>query len=157
MGASEDPQLLAVSCVGFGHLVEDSLLVLPQHQPSTLVHMSAMGLSVEGLMLQPLCAPCFLPKTFVRGTASRICDFSFQVIVSRGGRFLEAPVSGNQQLSNDGMLVILAAGDRGLYEDCSSCFQAMGKTSFFLGNTPAHPSGHCRPGGWVGHIPSRPP
>uniref|UniRef100_A0A8C9IFB1 Cytokine-like nuclear factor N-PAC n=1 Tax=Piliocolobus tephrosceles TaxID=591936 RepID=A0A8C9IFB1_9PRIM len=56
-----------------------------------------------------------------------------QVIVSRGGRFLEAPVSGNQQLSNDGMLVILAAGDRGLYEDCSSCFQAMGKTSFFLG------------------------
>lgn len=58
---------------------------------------------------------------------------SLQVIVSRGGRFLEAPVSGNQQLSNDGMLVILAAGDRGLYEDCSSCFQAMGKTSFFLG------------------------
>ncbi|XP_032253565.1 putative oxidoreductase GLYR1 isoform X4 [Phoca vitulina] len=56
-----------------------------------------------------------------------------QVAASRGGRFLEAPVSGNQQLSNDGMLVILAAGDRGLYEDCSSCFQAMGKTSFFLG------------------------
>ncbi|XP_040212335.1 putative oxidoreductase GLYR1 isoform X3 [Rana temporaria] len=56
-----------------------------------------------------------------------------QVIVSRGGRFLEAPVSGNQQLSNDGMLMILAAGDQGVYEDCSSCFQAMGKTSFFLG------------------------
>ncbi|KAE8578729.1 hypothetical protein XENTR_v10023748 [Xenopus tropicalis] len=56
-----------------------------------------------------------------------------QVIVSRGGRFLEAPVSGNQQLSNDGMLVILAAGDQGVYEDCSSCFLAMGKTSFFLG------------------------
>ncbi|KAM9304760.1 cytokine-like nuclear factor N-PAC [Gastrophryne carolinensis] len=56
-----------------------------------------------------------------------------QVIVSRGGRFLEAPVSGNQQLANDGMLMILAAGDQGVYEDCSSCFQAMGKTSFFLG------------------------
>ncbi|KAG5831784.1 hypothetical protein ANANG_G00282860 [Anguilla anguilla] len=56
-----------------------------------------------------------------------------QVITSRGGRFLEAPVSGSQQLSNDGMLVILAAGDRSVYEDCSSCFQAMGKTSFFLG------------------------
>ncbi|XP_066546074.1 cytokine-like nuclear factor N-PAC isoform X1 [Amia ocellicauda] len=56
-----------------------------------------------------------------------------QVITSRGGRFLEAPVSGSQQLSNDGMLVILSAGDRTLYEDCSSCFQAMGKTSFFLG------------------------
>ncbi|XP_053773463.1 cytokine-like nuclear factor N-PAC isoform X2 [Desmodus rotundus] len=55
-----------------------------------------------------------------------------QVIVSKGGRFLEAPVLRTQQLSNDGMLVILAAGDKGLYEDCSSCFQAMGKT-FFLG------------------------
>ncbi|OWK11430.1 hypothetical protein Celaphus_00006884, partial [Cervus elaphus hippelaphus] len=97
----------------------DTVTELAQRQPSTLVHGSALGLSVEGLVLQPLCAPCFLPKTLV--------------IVSRGGRFLEAPVSGNQQLSNDGMLVILAAGDRGLYEDCSSCFQAMGKTSFFLG------------------------
>lgn len=59
--------------------------------------------------------------------------FTCQVITSRGGRFLEAPVAGSQQLSNDGMLVILAAGDRSVYEDCSSCFQAMGKTSFFLG------------------------
>ncbi|XP_061089032.1 cytokine-like nuclear factor N-PAC isoform X2 [Conger conger] len=56
-----------------------------------------------------------------------------QGITSRGGRFLEAPLSGSQQLSNDGMLVILAAGDRTVYEDCSSCFQAIGKTSFFLG------------------------
>ncbi|XP_076852624.1 cytokine-like nuclear factor N-PAC isoform X4 [Brachyhypopomus gauderio] len=56
-----------------------------------------------------------------------------QVITSRGGRFLEAPVSGSQQLSNEGMLVIVAAGDRSVYEDCSSCFQAMGKSSFFLG------------------------
>ncbi|KAM4023948.1 cytokine-like nuclear factor N-PAC [Anomaloglossus baeobatrachus] len=56
-----------------------------------------------------------------------------QIIVSRGGRFLEAPVAGNQQLSNDGMLMILAAGDQSVFEDCSSCFQAMGRTSFFLG------------------------
>uniref|UniRef100_A0A8C5AVN9 Oxidoreductase GLYR1 n=1 Tax=Gadus morhua TaxID=8049 RepID=A0A8C5AVN9_GADMO len=56
-----------------------------------------------------------------------------QSITTRGGRFLEAPVAGSQQLSNDGMLVILAAGDRSVYEDCSSCFQAMGKSSFFLG------------------------
>lgn len=65
--------------------------------------------------------------------SSRGSLFDCQVITSRGGRFLEAPVAGSQQLSNDGMLVILAAGDRTVYEDCSSCFQAMGKTSFFLG------------------------
>ncbi|KAG7279432.1 hypothetical protein CRUP_038205 [Coryphaenoides rupestris] len=57
-----------------------------------------------------------------------------QLITTRGGRFLESPVAGSQQLSNDGMLVILAAGDLSVYEDCSSCFQAMGKTSFFLGD-----------------------
>ncbi|XP_078096927.1 cytokine-like nuclear factor N-PAC isoform X3 [Mustelus asterias] len=56
-----------------------------------------------------------------------------QVITSRGGRFLEAPVSGNRQLSENGMLVILAAGDEALFDDCSSCFQAMGKKSFYLG------------------------
>ncbi|XP_050962086.1 cytokine-like nuclear factor N-PAC isoform X4 [Labeo rohita] len=61
-----------------------------------------------------------------------------QVITSRGGRFLEAPVSGSQQLSNDGMLVIVAAGDRSVYEDCSSCFQAMGKTSFFIAGEPGN-------------------
>ena len=97
---------------------------------------------MEGQVLPPEDTPCSLPKTPGTSKASRSCDFPFQVIVSRGGRFLEAPVSGNQQLSNDGMLVILAAGDRGLYEDCSSCFQAMGKTSFFLGNISAHLSGH---------------
>lgn len=88
-------------------------------------------LSWEGRLARP-------PVSLVDATCP-LCSkwsssFCFQVIVSRGGRFLEAPVSGNQQLSNDGMLVILAAGDRGLYEDCSSCFQAMGKTSFFLGS-----------------------
>lgn len=36
------------------------------------------------------------------------------------------------------MLVIVAAGDRSVYEDCSSCFQAMGKTSFFIGTTTFH-------------------
>ncbi|XP_067859427.1 cytokine-like nuclear factor N-PAC isoform X2 [Heptranchias perlo] len=56
-----------------------------------------------------------------------------QVITSRGGRFLEAPVSGNRQLSENGRLVILAAGDKALFDDCSSCFQAMGKKSFYLG------------------------
>ncbi|XP_069761750.1 cytokine-like nuclear factor N-PAC isoform X2 [Narcine bancroftii] len=56
-----------------------------------------------------------------------------QVITSRGGRFLEAPVSGNRQLSENGMLVILAAGDKALFDDCGSCFQAMGKKSFYLG------------------------
>lgn len=51
----------------------------------------------------------------------------------RGGRFLEAPIIGNKDMSHAGQLLILAAGDQSLYEDCFSCFEAMGRKAFFLG------------------------
>ena len=35
-----------------------------------------------------------------------------QAIISRGGKFLEAPVSGSKKPAEDGQLVILAAGDK---------------------------------------------
>ena len=37
----------------------------------------------------------------------------------RGGRFLEAPVSGTKKPAEDGTLIILAAGDRSLYEEAA--------------------------------------
>lgn len=58
---------------------------------------------------------------------------SIQAITMRGGRFLEAPVSGNKKSAESGMLVILAAGDRTLYMDVYSCFEALGKKTIFLG------------------------
>lgn len=56
-----------------------------------------------------------------------------QAINSRGGRYLEAQVQGSKKQTEEGTLVILAAGDRSLFDDCQSCFQAMGKNSFYLG------------------------
>lgn len=56
-----------------------------------------------------------------------------EAITARGGRFLEAPVIGNKHLAKTGQLVILAAGDQTLYEDCDSCFRAMGRHIFHLG------------------------
>jgi 3-hydroxyisobutyrate dehydrogenase-like beta-hydroxyacid dehydrogenase len=38
-----------------------------------------------------------------------------QAIVEKGGRFLEAPVSGSKKPAEDGTLIILAAGDEVLY------------------------------------------
>ena len=58
---------------------------------------------------------------------------SFQAVTARGGRFLEAPVIGSKQPSSNGSLIILAAGDKTLYDDCYSCFEAMGKKTFYLG------------------------
>ena len=56
-----------------------------------------------------------------------------QAVTARGGRFLEAPVIGSRQPSENGTLLILAAGDRTLYDDCYSCFEAMGRKTFYLG------------------------
>nr|CAD7459508.1 unnamed protein product [Timema tahoe] len=57
-----------------------------------------------------------------------------EAIVSRGGRYLEAQIQGSKLQAELGTLVILAAGDHALYNDCQSCFTAMGKSSFFIGD-----------------------
>ncbi|XP_046394181.1 putative oxidoreductase GLYR1 homolog [Ischnura elegans] len=56
-----------------------------------------------------------------------------EAIQGKGGRYLEAQVQGSKTEAEEGNLVILAAGDRTLFDDCQSCFEAMGKSSFFLG------------------------
>ncbi|XP_032826149.2 cytokine-like nuclear factor N-PAC isoform X18 [Petromyzon marinus] len=56
-----------------------------------------------------------------------------EAVTLRGGRYLEAPVSGNKRLSEDGGLLVLAAGDRALYDECNSCFQAICRRAFYLG------------------------
>ncbi|RNC64962.1 MAG: NAD(P)-dependent oxidoreductase, partial [Desulfuromonadales bacterium] len=55
-------------------------------------------------------------------------------VVTRGGRFLEAPVSGSKKPAEDGTLIILAAGDRTLYDEAMPGFEAMGKKTVFLGD-----------------------
>lgn len=52
---------------------------------------------------------------------------------SRGGRFLEAPVSGSKKPAEEGSLVILTAGDRDLYERSLPALERMGKKVLFLG------------------------
>ncbi|XP_059626327.1 glyoxylate/succinic semialdehyde reductase 1-like [Cornus florida] len=57
-----------------------------------------------------------------------------EAITSKGGSFLEAPVSGSKKPAEDGQLVILAAGVKALYEEALPAFDVMGKKSFFLGH-----------------------
>ncbi|KAJ9169883.1 hypothetical protein P3X46_018031 [Hevea brasiliensis] len=56
-----------------------------------------------------------------------------KAITAKGGFFLEAPVSGSKQPAEAGQLVILAAGDKALYDLAIPAFDVMGKKSFFLG------------------------
>lgn len=56
-----------------------------------------------------------------------------EAISLKGGRYLEAQIQGSKTQAQDGTLVVLVAGDRSLFDDCQSCFQAMGNNSFYLG------------------------
>ncbi|GAB2234611.1 hypothetical protein Droror1_Dr00003868 [Drosera rotundifolia] len=56
-----------------------------------------------------------------------------EAITSKGGSFLEAPVSGSKKPAEDGQLIILAAGNKELYDEAIPAFDIMGKKSFFLG------------------------
>ncbi|KAL9256747.1 Glyoxylate/succinic semialdehyde reductase 1-like protein [Drosera capensis] len=56
-----------------------------------------------------------------------------EAIASKGGSFLEAPVSGSKKPAEDGQLIILAAGNKELYDEAIPAFDIMGKKSFFLG------------------------
>lgn len=56
-------------------------------------------------------------------------------VAARGGRFLEAPVSGSRKPAEEGALVILAAGDRGAYEEMGVAFRALARKTLYLGET----------------------
>ncbi len=55
-------------------------------------------------------------------------------VQARGGLYLEAPVSGSLQPAKDGQLVIMAAGDKTLWDQAQAAFDIMGKKSLFLGD-----------------------
>mmetsp|Transcript_22238 Transcript_22238/g.37162 ORF Transcript_22238/g.37162 Transcript_22238/m.37162 type:complete len:290 (+) Transcript_22238:108-977(+) len=62
-------------------------------------------------------------------TSTKICEG----VTGAGGRFLEAPVSGSKGPAIQGQLVIMAAGDAALFQECELAFAAMGKKAFHLG------------------------
>ena len=87
-----------------------------------------------------------------------------QGIKAKGGRYLEAPVSGSKVPAEQGtvsfyvgvlaytlnprqntksvlklsfQLLIMCAGDEDLFKECRTCFDAMGKESYYLGDVGA--------------------
>jgi len=57
-----------------------------------------------------------------------------EAIISRGGRFLEASMIGNgKKQAEDGNLILVLAGDKSLFDDCKSTFEAISSHAFYLG------------------------
>lgn len=54
-------------------------------------------------------------------------------VLAKGGRFLEAPVSGSKGPAANGQLIFLCGGDKPLFESIASELDAMGKKSFYFG------------------------
>ncbi len=58
-----------------------------------------------------------------------------EAIMARGGRYLEAPLIGSGKLqAEEGNLTVIVAGDKSLFDECNSCFQAISKQAFYLGS-----------------------
>ena len=57
-----------------------------------------------------------------------------EAILARGGRYLEAPLIGSGKIqAEEGNLTLIVAGDKSLFDECNSCFQAISKHAFYLG------------------------
>jgi 3-hydroxyisobutyrate dehydrogenase len=54
---------------------------------------------------------------------------------SAGMNYLEAQIHGTKEQAEEGKLIILAAGDKQIFDLCQTCFEAMGRNSFFVGDT----------------------
>lgn len=62
-------------------------------------------------------------------TSREIC----KIIERRGNHYLEAQMQGSKKQAEEDSLIILAAGDKSLFDDCLTYFKAIGKTAFYLG------------------------
>lgn len=48
-------------------------------------------------------------------------------------RYLEAQIQGSRNQAQDGSLIVIAAGDQMLFNDCKTCFKAIAKNTRYLG------------------------
>ncbi|KAG6514097.1 hypothetical protein ZIOFF_024437 [Zingiber officinale] len=82
----------------------------------------------------PVCLRCRLVQCHLRDSQSSRAVLYDEAITEKGGCFLEAPVSGSKKPAEDGQLIILAAGEKALYDEVVPAFDVLGKRSFFLGD-----------------------
>lgn len=91
--------------------------------PSTYTASFMLGIQVASaaVLLRPMASPSVAHSTAAHLKRQHPSS-SFQ-----------APVSGSKKPAIDGQLVILAAGDKPLYDACATAFDIMGKRAFYLG------------------------
>lgn len=56
-----------------------------------------------------------------------------EAAAARGVRLIDAPVSGNSRVAQEGNLVFLVGGERAAFEACRDLYQVLGKAAYHLG------------------------
>jgi 3-hydroxyisobutyrate dehydrogenase-like beta-hydroxyacid dehydrogenase len=59
--------------------------------------------------------------------------YEHERITAKGGRFIEAPVSGSKVPAENGQLIFLCGGDEAIYNEVSPALDCMGKAKFLFG------------------------
>ena len=127
------------------------LVALGARQAATPAEVTAACPATFAMLADPAAAEtvCFGPDGALAGIGdgrgyvdmSTVDDATARkiaaAIAAAGGRYLEAPVSGSRKPAEEGTLVILAAGDRGLYAEALPGLERMGKKVLFLGEAGA--------------------
>lgn len=67
------------------------------------------------------------------GTDAESSKDIHDLITGQGGRYLEAQIQGSKKDADEGNLVVLGAGDKTVFDECQTCFKAMGRAAFYLG------------------------
>lgn len=60
-------------------------------------------------------------------------DMQTAMLCKGNARYLEAQIQGSRESAQNGDLIIIASGDKSLYDDSKGCFDAISKNAYFLG------------------------
>lgn len=60
-------------------------------------------------------------------------DINAALMMKDSVRYLEAQIQGSKNQAKNGNLIVIAAGDQSLFNDCQTCFKAIAKDSHYLG------------------------
>uniref|UniRef100_A0A1I8Q3E7 Cytokine-like nuclear factor N-PAC n=1 Tax=Stomoxys calcitrans TaxID=35570 RepID=A0A1I8Q3E7_STOCA len=84
-----------------------------------------------GVLRADLCNKAYVEMSTIDPETSQ--DIA-EGITQSNGRYLEVQIHGTREEAENGMLIILAGGDRTVFDECQSCFKTIAKNTFFLGD-----------------------
>ncbi|HEU5431175.1 MAG TPA: NAD(P)-dependent oxidoreductase, partial [Thermomicrobiales bacterium] len=92
----------------------------------------AVYLGADGLFAGDLAGKTFADLSTVAPSLSRRLAAA---AAAGGAAFLDAPVAGSIKAATDGALAVMAGGERAAFDRCAPVFDAIGRVTFYLGDS----------------------